>query len=121
MLPQMARTLAAGFILSRWRAKVAAGYSGPAVAAGRVYVMDRHPAEGAKKPANDFGRGTIPGTERVLCLNEVDGNSPRHGIILKPLASVHLYSRIIYSIAGNALDQPQLPRMTRGAVERGRR
>ncbi len=57
----------------RWRAKVTAGYSGPAVAAGRVYVVDRHPAEGAKKPANDFGRGTIPGTERVLCLNEADG------------------------------------------------
>src|SRR3954453_18056563 len=57
----------------RWRAKVGAGYSGPAVAEGRVYVMDRHPAKGAKKPANDFARGTLPGTERVLCLNEADG------------------------------------------------
>src|SRR3989441_1743845 len=53
----------------RWRTKIRAGYSGPAVAEGRVYVMDRQVAPGAKKPANDFARGTIAGTERVLCLN----------------------------------------------------
>src|SRR5579862_7070866 len=49
----------------RWRTKIGAGYSGPAVAVGRVYVMDRQVAPGAKKPANDFARATIPGTERV--------------------------------------------------------
>jgi outer membrane protein assembly factor BamB len=57
----------------RWRTPINAGYTGPAVAEGRVYVMDRQAAPGAKKPANDFARGKIAGSERVLCLNEVDG------------------------------------------------
>src|SRR5207302_8105342 len=57
----------------RWRTKIAAGYAGPAVADGRVYVTDRVEAEGAKKPASPFDRGNIAGTERVLCLNDTDG------------------------------------------------
>jgi outer membrane protein assembly factor BamB len=58
----------------RWRAELGAGYSGPAVADGRVYVMDRHLAPGATNPSNPFARqGLIPGDERVLCLNEADG------------------------------------------------
>ena len=57
----------------RWRTPIAAGYTGPAVADGRVYVMDRLQAKGAKKPANDFMRANIAGSERVLCLNEADG------------------------------------------------
>jgi outer membrane protein assembly factor BamB len=57
----------------RWRTPIGGGYTGPAVADGRVYVVDRMLAQGAKNPTNEFLRGTIPGTERVLCLNEVDG------------------------------------------------
>jgi outer membrane protein assembly factor BamB len=57
----------------RWRVPIGGGYSGPAVANGRVYVMDRRLAKDAKPPANAFSRGEIPGTERVLCLNEADG------------------------------------------------
>jgi outer membrane protein assembly factor BamB len=57
----------------RWRMAIGPGYTGPAVAQGRVYVMDRKLAADAKKPANDFARGNIPGSERVLCLNEADG------------------------------------------------
>jgi outer membrane protein assembly factor BamB len=57
----------------RWRAPIGGGYSGPAVANGRVYVMDRKLAEGSNNPGNAFSRGEIPGTERVLCLNEADG------------------------------------------------
>ncbi|HUL51041.1 MAG TPA: PQQ-binding-like beta-propeller repeat protein [Candidatus Nitrosotalea sp.] len=57
----------------RWRVPIGGGYTGPAVAKGRVYVMDRHLAEGAKTPPNAFARGEISGTERVLCLNEADG------------------------------------------------
>src|ERR1700687_5645164 len=34
----------------RWRTKIGAGYTGPAVAQGRVYVMDRNVAADAKKP-----------------------------------------------------------------------
>lgn len=57
----------------RWRVPIGAGYSGPAVANGRVYVMDRQLAQGASNPNDAFARGQIPGKERVLCLNEADG------------------------------------------------
>ena len=57
----------------RWRVPLGGGFSGPAVAKGRVYVMDRQLATGASNPANAFSRGEIPGTERILCLNEADG------------------------------------------------
>src|SRR6266446_4080680 len=57
----------------RWRQKIGPGYSSPAVAQGRVYLMDRELAPDAKKPANDFARGNIPGKERIICLNEADG------------------------------------------------
>ncbi len=57
----------------RWRAPLRAGYSGPAVAEGRVYVMDRQQGEGGSKPGNAFERGRIPGTERVVCLDEASG------------------------------------------------
>jgi outer membrane protein assembly factor BamB len=57
----------------RWRAEIGAGYSGPAVANGRVYVMDRRLGEGVKNPSNPFAQTTIPGVERVLCLDESDG------------------------------------------------
>ncbi len=45
----------------RWRRPVGGGYAGPAVAAGKVYVTDRQIKEGGES------------TERVLCLNEADG------------------------------------------------
>ena len=57
----------------RWRTPIGSGYTGPAVANGRVYVMDRQLAPGASNPSNPFARGEIPGSERVLCLNEADG------------------------------------------------
>ena len=57
----------------RWRAAIGAGYAGPAVAGGRVFVADRQPAQDAAAPKNAFDRGRIPGTERVLCLSEADG------------------------------------------------
>jgi outer membrane protein assembly factor BamB len=57
----------------RWRTTIGAGYSGPAVAGGRVYLTDRHLKTGAKPQANPFDRGRIDGTERVLCLDEADG------------------------------------------------
>lgn len=43
----------------KWRVPIGAGYSGPTVAAGRVYVMDRQ-----TKPNQ---------TERVLCFDEATG------------------------------------------------
>jgi outer membrane protein assembly factor BamB len=57
----------------RWRVPIGGGYTGPAVADGRVYVMDRQLGKDAKSPANAFSRSEIPGSERVLCLSEADG------------------------------------------------
>jgi outer membrane protein assembly factor BamB len=56
-----------------WRTEIGGGYAGPAVAGGRVYVIDRQLETGTKNPADPFARGIIPGSERVLCLNEADG------------------------------------------------
>jgi outer membrane protein assembly factor BamB len=56
-----------------WRVPLGPGYSGPAVAADRVYVLDRRralTADGKPKPATRDG---IPGSERVLCLGAADG------------------------------------------------
>ncbi len=57
----------------RWRTTIGAGYAGPAVANGRVYVTDRQLAQGVTSPTDPFARGEIRGQERVLCLNEADG------------------------------------------------
>jgi outer membrane protein assembly factor BamB len=56
-----------------WRTEIGAGYAGPAVANGKVYVTDRIAAAKASAPGSAFQRGQIPGVERVLCLNETDG------------------------------------------------
>jgi outer membrane protein assembly factor BamB len=59
-----------------WRTPLAAGYTGPAVVAGRVFVMDRQLAAGVKNPPDLFPgrqRTGIKGNERVLCLNAADG------------------------------------------------
>src|ERR1043166_5805280 len=57
----------------RWRVPIGAGYSGPSIAGGRVYVTDRQLAPKTSNPGDPFQRGIIAGTERVLCLNEADG------------------------------------------------
>src|SRR4051812_45488179 len=50
----------------RWRVPIGAGYSGPAVAAGKVYVTDRLAAPKSAKPASGFDKRFIAGSERVL-------------------------------------------------------
>ncbi len=68
----------------RWQTKLGAGYSGPAVADGKVFVMDRLAGEGdsagakllhdGPPPRNiNFVRKLLPGGERLVCLNEIDG------------------------------------------------
>jgi outer membrane protein assembly factor BamB len=57
----------------RWRTPIAEGYSGPAVAAGRVFITDRVLAEGAMNPESAFDRPRVEGKERVLCLDEATG------------------------------------------------
>jgi outer membrane protein assembly factor BamB len=56
-----------------WRTPVGGGYAGPAEEGGKVYVMDRQLPEGVRNPANPFARGSIPGKERVLCLDAKTG------------------------------------------------
>ncbi|HEV8000821.1 MAG TPA: PQQ-binding-like beta-propeller repeat protein [Planctomycetaceae bacterium] len=71
----------------RWRVPIGNGYGGPAVVGDRVYVMDRQkklvdPADKTTgkaadkttgKPAATRGK-SIPGNERLLCLNANDGS-----------------------------------------------
>lgn len=56
-----------------WRVPVNQGYSGPAVAGGKVFVTDLVPAKDVKMPKGGFGTSQIPGKERVLCLDEKTG------------------------------------------------
>src|ERR1043166_2286103 len=44
-----------------WRTNIGAGYAGPCVANGRVYVADRQLATGVTNPTNPFQRGKIQG------------------------------------------------------------
>jgi len=62
----------------RWKTPIGAGYSGPAVANGCVFITDRVlpagvVAPGDKNPKESFGRKATPGKERVLCLDEATG------------------------------------------------
>ena len=57
----------------KWKVDVGGGYSGPAVADGRVFLTDRQLAKGVTNPANKFTRGRLAGSERILCLRESDG------------------------------------------------
>jgi outer membrane protein assembly factor BamB len=57
-----------------WRVPLGAGYTGPAVANGKVYVTDRLLGKGVKNPESPFSKGKLQGTERVLCLDEKSGD-----------------------------------------------
>jgi outer membrane protein assembly factor BamB len=54
-----------------WRTPVAWGYSGPAVANGRVFVTDF--ATDADLNVDNFARAEFPGEERIHCLDEKTG------------------------------------------------
>ncbi|MFI5379448.1 MAG: PQQ-binding-like beta-propeller repeat protein [Tepidisphaerales bacterium] len=59
----------------RWRVPVGAGYSSPTVADGKVFIHDRQAkAAGAKAP-NPMARASIPGSERIHCLDEASGKT----------------------------------------------
>ncbi|HEY1377991.1 MAG TPA: PQQ-binding-like beta-propeller repeat protein [Gemmataceae bacterium] len=55
-----------------WRVPIDGGFSGPAVADGRVYVTDFVTAGDRSAPASDK-RQKLPGKERVLCFSAADG------------------------------------------------
>lgn len=56
----------------RWRKPLYGGFSGPAVANGRVYVTDYVQTAGDGKPAPTT-RNDLEGQERVLCLDAATG------------------------------------------------
>ena len=56
-----------------WQTPIGAGFSGPSVAHGKVYVSDRLVPEDAARPKSAFDTSQIPGMERILCLNETNG------------------------------------------------
>lgn len=58
-----------------WRKPVGQGYSGPAVADGRVFVTDLVLGEGSTLPKSGFGKGSLGGKERILCLDEKTGDT----------------------------------------------
>jgi outer membrane protein assembly factor BamB len=55
-----------------WRAEVSSGYSGPAVAAGRVFITD-YVATSGESTNNPGGRDRRNGSERVLCFDATTG------------------------------------------------
>jgi len=57
-----------------WTAEIGGGYAGPAVADGKVYVLDRVLAKDVKNPSNPFDTTTpVHGVERVLCFDSKTG------------------------------------------------
>ena len=67
----LAKFPAAGPVV-KWRVPVRWGYSGPAVAAGKVFIMDYDITEGTPD-ANPGGRTKIQGKERVRCFESATG------------------------------------------------
>ena len=56
-----------------WRVPVNAGYCGPAVAGGRLFMLDRTAGKMAERKKGDRSAPEIPGEERVLCLDAHTG------------------------------------------------
>lgn len=57
-----------------WRVPVHAGYCGPAVSSGRIFLMDRVAGKMPERKRGDRSIPGVPGTERILCLNAKDGS-----------------------------------------------
>ena len=70
--PRVVTEIPAGGLPVKWRVPVKGGYSGPAVAAGRVYLTDYDRPEGRLTNApND--RTELAGRERILCFDAATG------------------------------------------------
>ncbi len=68
----LAEAIPAAGLPVKWRVEVKGGYSGPAVADGRVYLMDYDRRQGTLANApND--RTVLAGNERILCLDAATG------------------------------------------------
>ncbi len=60
-----------------WRQPIGGGYAGPAIAGGKIFIMDRTADEGAGGDVeNDIRkRGEIAGGERIQCLDAATGET----------------------------------------------
>lgn len=68
----VAKSIPAGGLPVLWRQPIHAGYAGPAVAGGRVFVTDYVLVDG--KIANDpSARNKVNGSERLLCIDAATG------------------------------------------------
>lgn len=56
-----------------WRVPVKAGYVGPAVADGKVFLLDREPGPVPERKKGERALPQIPGAERVVCLDAASG------------------------------------------------
>jgi outer membrane protein assembly factor BamB len=65
-------TIPASGLPVKWRTPVALGYAGPAVAGGRVFVMD-YVRQSGETTNNSFNTDELGGAERVLCLDAATG------------------------------------------------
>lgn len=69
---EVVKSIPEGGLPVLWRTPIHSGYSGPAVAGGKVFVTDFQTTNG--KSTNDpAARDKVQGTERVLCLDEATG------------------------------------------------
>jgi len=66
------RSIPDGGLKVTWRAPVHYGYAGPAVAKGRVYVME-YEVQSGEVQNNPGGRAVLQGRERVRCLDAKTG------------------------------------------------
>lgn len=57
-----------------WRKQVNSGYAGPAVDDGRVYLLDRQQGAPLERKPGERGIPELPGNERLVCLDESNGN-----------------------------------------------
>ena len=87
----------------RWSQPLGGGYSGPAVADGRVFVMDRQAEKidlARAKILNDgvpprnanFLRKLLPGNERIVCLDEKTGKKIWEQKWTCPYTTVAIYA-----------------------------
>lgn len=58
-----------------WRMPVNAGYVGPAVAGGRLFLLDRVAGKMPERQRGDKTLPMVPGNERVLCLDTATGSN----------------------------------------------
>ena len=71
--PDLRDKFPAGSPQVEWTAKVGLGYAGPAVAAGKVFVMDRTLAADTAAATNPFAKTLEKGQERVRCFDAATG------------------------------------------------